>query len=62
VLLDAAAPAEAWAAALRQLWDDAGHYQLLSEAARAHSQRAANDPTLQTDQWETMLNYVARQS
>lgn len=62
LLLDAAAPAEEWAGALRRLWDDAGYYRQLSEAADAHSRRAANDPTLQTDQWETVLNYVARQS
>lgn len=42
------APIEAWVSALRGLWDDASAYQLASEAALAHSRRAAMDREEQT--------------
>lgn len=39
VLIDPAAPLEAWVATLRRVWDDELYYQHLSEAALAHSSR-----------------------
>ena len=61
-LLEAAAPAEEWVAALRRLWDDAAYYDQVSAAAIRHSQRPANDPKVQADQWETFLTGVARRA
>lgn len=59
VLLPADAPIDHWVAALRRLWDDDAAYRQASAAARAHSQRPANDPLRQVDRWETLLLDIA---
>jgi len=61
-LLDAKAPAADWVASLRRLWDDDAYYNHISSAAIRHSQRPANDPKVQADQWESFLTDVARRS
>ena len=51
IILSPDAPAEDWANALRNLWQDENLYAATSAAALAHAQRPALDYTHQVDMW-----------
>lgn len=55
VILPADAPAEAWAAALGRLWDDAGAYAAASDAARAYAARGEIQPATITAKLKGLL-------
>jgi len=52
ILLDLDRPIADWAAAVRKLWFDHGHYRELSAAAVAHAQRREMTLSYQIDAWE----------
>jgi len=62
VLVDPKAPADQWAAALRQLWDDKEYYARLATAARDYSKRPELDRGRQLDALEMALGDAVRRS
>lgn len=57
IVLDYDAPAEEWAAELKRLWNDAGHYEELSAGARRYAARQQMDPDFQ---FKTFLGVLQR--
>jgi glycosyltransferase involved in cell wall biosynthesis len=55
VLVDSEAPDGAWIDAVGRLWDDAGHYQQLVEAALGHAARPEIDPEVVTSRFEEAM-------
>jgi glycosyltransferase involved in cell wall biosynthesis len=55
VLVDADAPDEAWIDAVGSLWDDAGRYERLVEAAYRHAARPEIDPVVVTTRFEEAI-------
>jgi len=55
VLVDPEAPDAAWIDAVGRLWDDAGHYERLVEAALRHAARREIDPEVVTSTFEEAM-------
>jgi glycosyltransferase involved in cell wall biosynthesis len=55
VLVDPDAPDADWIEAVGRLWDDAGHYERLVEAALRHAARPEIDPEVVTSRFEKAL-------
>ena len=62
ILLDPDRPAVEWAAAVRSLWQDQKHYDDLSAAALAHSERPETNATYQIESWERALRDAIERS